>query len=199
MDRQKLLSELRALTKVSLASIDIQRYIENISGESDRGVLILAPTAIEDALAAALIRLNEKAIAAGEPPPATAAQIEGSFDAKRRACAEELGIIDEGMNDRVKIVKAIRNAAAHTQDGVTFDTPLVKEALCFLIDPVMKIKDGPLAGAEMSITTLPGKILRGSFLMACGMLATNIVHSVDQEWPDLHRDRMIRAAQFGIV
>jgi hypothetical protein len=199
MERDEVLEELRALIDVPLFDVAIDRYLDQIRQESDRGVLILGPTVVEDALRTALIRFNEKAEAAGEPPPATTREIEGTFHQKWQAYSVAHRFLEAALSERVGVFKAIRNAAAHSNDVVTFDLPIFREAMQYVMHPTMTFDDGPLKGRELSITGLPAEILRRSFLAACGATATRIIHSVDQDWAGLHRDRMFRAAQSDLV
>lgn len=129
MSHETVIADLKGLIKTSLISIDPIEHTRHIRKESDRVSILLSASMIEEALVHAIqvtmsSELNSderKRIFDFEGPL-------GSFANKIRF-AQAFGHIDRPMRRKIEVVKEIRNAAAHSHEPITFDTPAVRTAV----------------------------------------------------------------------
>lgn len=113
---------------------DTPNFGKVLSEESDRGAVIILVSIIDDVLAAALERkmvpLNsdEKARLFGFDAPL------GSFSARIKM-AYALGVIDKDDRDDLNVMRAMRNACAHSRGGLSFDDEVLRHAMALLVTP----------------------------------------------------------------
>lgn len=164
LGREALLTRLKALGKVRMEEIKADDHIKRLKNESDRGVMILAATMVEDALLVALQKITKGAdnsemrakIYHGDGPLA-------SFS-KRITFAQALGIISKEVARQMHIVREVRNTAAHAHVTMDFSVQEVKDAL------------GTLLEGEQAddLETWDAERVRFFYLGLCGYMADTI-------------------------
>jgi DNA-binding MltR family transcriptional regulator len=167
MGREAILTRVKALSKVRVKAVDVDAHIARMKSESDRGVMILAATLVEDALLTVLERTVKcpngemrNAIFTNDGPLA-------SFS-RRIDFALALGAITKNYHQSINTIRFIRNAAAHSHVDVDFSTPEVKWAL------------GTMLRQEQAddFETWPRLNVRNFYLQCCGMYADGIIGTV---------------------
>lgn len=116
-------------------------YVQQLHGESDRGVIVLLATLIEDALRVrlrgvvpALKSVKDEELFGFDAPF-------GSFS-KLALCATAFGIITPDMREIIDHIRAMRNKAAHLQNEIVFeDEPLRTMVLSMVDDAAKRIVD----------------------------------------------------------
>jgi hypothetical protein len=123
------LRNLKAFMRAQLGwDTEPKLSVENITGESDRGAVILAATGVEDMLEwAILARMpgllrdpSARDSVFGVNGPA------GNFSNKI-AMAYALGLIDRGARRDIHLIREMRNCCAHARQQVSFSTPEIQE------------------------------------------------------------------------
>lgn len=186
MGREAILTELKALSKVRVKAVELDDDIQRLKKESDRGVMILAATLVEDALLTALERVvrcqnstMREAIFGPDSPL-------GSFS-RRIDFAVALGRINYNSRNELHTIRFIRNAAAHAHVEIDFDVPIIKAAL------------GTLLTAEQAddFETWPRKNVRNFYLQTCGLAADQIVGDIEGPDAVFAFFRTIKASDFS--
>jgi DNA-binding MltR family transcriptional regulator len=164
LGRDVLMTRLKALGKVRMGEIKVDDHIARLKAESDRGVMILAATMVEDALLEALQKVTKFAdnsdmrakIYHGDGPLA-------SFS-KRITFAQALGLISKEVARQMHVVREVRNTAAHAHVTMDFSVQDVKNAL------------GTLLGEKEAddLETWPAEKVRFFYLGLCGYMADTI-------------------------
>lgn len=135
---------------------DVDVALEELNTESDRGMMLLIATQLEDALAHYItlklpgMTKSEHEGFLGPEGPA------GAFGVKIKL-ALGMGILNRRAYDALEIVRHIRNAGAHSIRPVTFDTPIIREAVISVASP-------DLADQMQSANA---EVIRLIFRMAC--------------------------------
>ena len=111
-----------------------------MSGESDRGAIILMATAIDDSLLAALKR-NMSGLEAKELHSIFELDGLASSFSKRTKLAQAMGIIDRGTRLLIDLIREMRNACAHSRQALTFDSPVIIVAL----ESVFRDEENPVS------------------------------------------------------
>lgn len=130
---QLALDALGAYQKQGRISHSVGEMADMLMDESDRGVVVILGSLIEDLL---LDRLSESfvTLTPGQMKNLTrAGGLLSGFD-DRINLAQALGIIDDDDTQALKIVKAMRNACAHSRLNIDFKTAELKNALALLFD-----------------------------------------------------------------
>lgn len=99
--------------------------------ESDRAVVIICGALIEDMLTERVIRAMPSGDEMRKDLTRPGAPL-NSF-AATTAIALAMGLIDEGTGELLEVLKAMRNACAHSRKDIDFATPELKEALKLLL------------------------------------------------------------------
>jgi hypothetical protein len=123
---KKAIDALRRLSRRKVAVDQIEAYFAEIGGVgNDRGMAILMATSIENALRdsiAAHMRIDEEDNKLfGYDAPF------GTFDSKIRV-GRALGIFGSATERELELIKAIRNAFAHSKVPMDFNTPEIAAA-----------------------------------------------------------------------
>lgn len=135
---------------------DVELALEELNTESDRGMMLLIATQLEDALAHYISRKlpgmtkEEQEGFLGPEGPA------GAFGVKIKL-ALGMGILNRRAYEALELIRHIRNAGAHSIRPVTFDTPIIREAVTAVASPDL---------AEQMKDANP-EVLRLIFRMAC--------------------------------
>jgi hypothetical protein len=183
MGREAILTELRALSKVRVKSVEIEGHIARLRSESDRGVMILAGSLVEDALLTVLERTVycpnrelRETIYGHEGPL-------GTFS-RRIDFTLALRLIPKETAQRMHTIRFIRNTAAHAHVDFDFNTPQVKWAL------------GTMLTNEQAddFETWPRKNVRNFYLHICGIYADQIIGDLDDPDAIMAFFRTIRAS-----
>jgi DNA-binding MltR family transcriptional regulator len=131
--KDELLRRLTGLIKVRPNANDIEEHVARLQAESDRGVMILAATMLDDALLTALGRTMPNAsrslrdqIFSNDGPL--------SAFSKRITFAEALGLISPVVARQTNVIRKIRNVAAHAHAAVDFSLDEVKQALATMFE-----------------------------------------------------------------
>jgi hypothetical protein len=137
-------------------------WVDGLANETDRAVIIVCTTIVEDALSAAI---------KARMPHLTSGEIKGLFGLDRAFgtfsrlidVAYALQIIRQRERDSCHLLRELRNAAAHAQVHLDFDTPEIAD--------VMRA----FAGAELPNDR---KLRRTGFIVLVATLAEIITHGV---------------------
>jgi hypothetical protein len=165
--RNELMQELSKLSSFRANGDDINEHIAQLRFESDRGVMILAATMINDALITELgrtmPRLNCKIRGAmfGNDGPL-------STFSKRIICAEAFGLISSDVAKQMDVIRKIRNAAAHAHAPVDCSLDAVKQGLATVLDS----KKGD------DFETWPRGRVRNFYMQLCGYIADHLIGGV---------------------
>jgi hypothetical protein len=165
ISHEALRQRLTRLMKVRPDAKDIEEHVARLKAESDRGVMILSATMLDDALITALGRIlpgaNRKLkdqMFSNDGPLSTFS--------KRIIFAEAAGLTSPAVARQMNMIRQIRNVAAHAHAGVDFSLDEVKQALATIFDDHEKGDDFE--------TWSQGKV-RNFYLMLCGYLADRLI------------------------
>lgn len=155
--RQQAIQKLREASARTTLDIDPVAFARSLRGESDRGVIILAATMLDDRLRYELGRTL-----GAELPPKVARRLEHSF-ASRLELAMEIGVVPAANAEMIDVIREMRNACAHGRDKLTFRSPAVAEALRSLLTD------------DTAISTPSNPALRRDlYVVICGALAATL-------------------------
>lgn len=161
----ELLQRLTRLIKVRPNAKDIEEHVARLKAESDRGVMILAATMLDDALLTALGRTMPKAsnrlrdqVFSNDGPLSTFS--------RRITFAEALGLISPIVARQMNVIRRIRNVAAHAHTAVDFSLDEVKQALAIMFEENEQGDD---------FETWSQAKVRNFYLQICGYLADHLI------------------------
>ena len=162
----KIMQNLAALSKTRPSKNDVDEHIARLKAESDRGVMILAATMLEDALVTALSRLLPNAsnkvkgeVFSNDGPLSTFS--------KRIVFAQAAGIISPTVAKQMNIIRRIRNAAAHAHAAVDFSLDEVKQAIATMFQDDHEKAD--------DVETFSQAKVRNFYLQICGYIADHLI------------------------
>lgn len=173
--RRTILEALGSYQRITAASMSADEMADIVADESDRGVVVILVSLIEDLL---LHRLQEAFV------PMSRAQLKNltraggllsNFD-DRINLAHALDIIDEDTVEMLQVMRTMRNACAHSRKRITFDTQELRDALTLLIEDQ--------AAPEHFQKTENSTVLRLGFICAWTFVTTRICgkdHDAAQE------------------
>lgn len=130
-------STLKKALNFKLKMPSAAAFLAEIRGESDRASVILASSQLDDLLA------NAIALKMSESVDIMALDIEtifrssgplGSFSA-RAEVANLFGVIENETYEQLTILRAMRNACAHSKHPITFKDPLLRNVAIHLFEP----------------------------------------------------------------
>jgi hypothetical protein len=131
--RQEILDALGAYQKRGGFGHDVVNLVEILDHESDRGVVVILGSLIEDLLLERTI-LNFVDLTQPQRKNLTRnGGLLGSFD-DRINLGFALGVIDQDTVETIQVVKAMRNACAHSRLDIRFSTPELRRALGLLFE-----------------------------------------------------------------
>ena len=163
-----LMQRLTKLSKIRANSDDIDEHVARLKAESDRGVMILAATMLDDALLTALGRVMPKAnnrirnqIFSNDGPLSTLSTL-----SKRTIFAEAAGLITPTVAKQINVIRRIRNVAAHAHAAVDFSLDEVKQALATMF------QDNEMGD---DFETWSQAKVRNFYLQICGYIADHLI------------------------
>src|SRR5918993_2021289 len=112
---------------------DEDAVLTMLSNESDRGVVLILGSFIEDDLAEAICK-KFKPMSSTEPQTMVERGPLKDFNS-RVLMGRALGIISEADARVLGVIKAMRNACAHSRRDITFGTPELLDALYMMLSP----------------------------------------------------------------
>lgn len=138
-NKPKSVATLKASYKRKLHLPEAVHFLEELGGESDRAVIILASSMLDDLLANAialaspmdiLVEDMEEVFRPGGPL--------GSFSA-RIEIASLFGVIERETYEQLSLLREMRNACAHTKHHIGFQDPaLANVAMNLFKSPVAR-------------------------------------------------------------
>lgn len=146
MSHENVIRALNHLNKKGITAIAPSDHAKHLHGENDRVFIILHGATLEDILREHLDALfkglnkDERTRLFDYNGPA------GTFSS-RLMLAQGLGLIDRNQRHKCEIVKAMRNVAAHCHTKISFDTPVIRDAVLHLIPSQIR---GKVKGWEAS-------------------------------------------------
>lgn len=155
-------SRLKKLSNPSTFELDPADFARTLTAESDRGAVILAVTAIDDALQIKLKSVFSSANRSDSDRMFDFRGPAGTFSA-RIALAKALGIIDGKLRDEIDVLRHFRNACAHAQNALSFDSQEARDILSLLVKK-----------SSEPIGNLPATFVRSAFVLACILIASFI-------------------------
>jgi hypothetical protein len=101
--------------------------------ESDRGFVVIIGSLTEDLL---LTRIMDNFVALSKEQRKQITKSGGVLGswANRAVIARALGIIDDDVAEMIEVLKAMRNACAHSRRRIDFDTPALRNVLGLILD-----------------------------------------------------------------
>jgi hypothetical protein len=129
---------LKHLSKVRLLRDNPEAFLELLITESDRAVIIMFASAIEDCLEERLLGMMPTASGASKTAKDEREALFGfggplaSFSNKINL-AKALGLINSATGKSLHTLRSIRNQAAHAQTEITFTTPQISDSLLNLL------------------------------------------------------------------
>jgi len=157
--RDNLFAGLREASRRSTLDLDSAAFIRALSGESDRGAIILGATMIDDRL---WHELRKRAASLEAPPTGYQRRMDKSF-ASRIELANEVGLVARATADMIDVIREMRNACAHGREKLAFRSPLIVEALDLLLAP-----------ESASLRKCTPALRRDVFVVVCAYLAVAV-------------------------
>lgn len=133
VQRKNILEALGSYQKRGRIGQDVKKMSDMLVDESDRGVVVILGSLIEDILLERLMR----SFVDLEPPQkknlTRGGGLLSSFDS-RITLGQALGLLDDDLAGMLHTMKAMRNACAHSRLDIGFSTPVLRDALSLLFD-----------------------------------------------------------------
>jgi DNA-binding MltR family transcriptional regulator len=144
---------------------EISVVIADVKAESDRGLVILSATGIEDILEWAITAKMPNLIIdeAFRPQLFGPEKPLGSFSSKI-AMAYALGIIDKPTRGRIDLIREMRNACAHARLPLSFARPELMAVAKKVLEPMLP-----------HITSHHPAVIREMFHLECNLIQQNII------------------------
>lgn len=170
-ERTKAITKLNKLGNDDYLS-DQEQYITRLNNESDRGVILLLASLLEDALETAvkfeipaLDKIDEKELFGFDAPF-------GSFS-KKIIGATAFGIISPEVRGLIDHIRSLRNKAAHLQVDIDFDIDEIRQVVLTILD----------ANGQAAEKKSDRKIIRCLFMISCTYLL-KIIRLQREQDPD---------------
>ena len=131
--RQDLLEALSRYQRQGTRGVNVEEMGRMMADESDRGVVVILTSFIEDIL---LLQLRKKFAPLTDPQIKNLTRAGGllaNFD-DRINLAQALGMLKQEHVESLQIFKAMRNACAHSRRDITFLTPELRQVMALLIE-----------------------------------------------------------------
>lgn len=172
LTRKRILEALGSYQRTDALSIDLDAFAKSLADESDRGLVVALGSVIEDMLAGRLFQnftRNDAGFRKDLVRPGSL--LANATDKAKLALA--LGLIDERDADELEVLNAMRNACAHSRQGIDFTTPALKDAMTLLWR-------GPKA-PELLQNVTSQTYLRVAFVVAVSYIASRIKGETPEE------------------
>jgi hypothetical protein len=134
MDAAQRKATLQALAEFQKsASFEVGEIAKTLTNETDRGVVVIMGSITEDLL---LRRIFENFVPMSGDARRNMIRSGGVLSnwADRTNIARALGIIDDDDVEILDVMKAMRNACAHSRKHIDFKTKQLADALCLALD-----------------------------------------------------------------
>ena len=131
--RKDILEALSHYQRQGAVAVTAHEMGGMLADESDRGVVVILSSLLEDILLGRLMRGFANLNAAERKNLTRAGGLLANFD-DRINLARALGIISQESVEMLQVFKALRNACAHSRRKIDFLTPEVRAALGLLFD-----------------------------------------------------------------
>lgn len=131
--RSRVLEALGAYQKRGQASDELTELFEALMDESDRGVVVILGSLLEDIL---LERIEREFVSLTKTQRKNLIRSGGllsNFD-DRINLAHALGLIDQDLVASLQVIKAMRNACAHSRLPLTFLTDELRDAMLLFFE-----------------------------------------------------------------
>lgn len=142
------IKKLRAFYKDKLVSIDVEALASELAGESDRAVIILLGTLIDDTL---MNQMSKRlSFSPSESEVDHIFRFEGplgTFSA-RTEIARLFGIINDDLYQQIDTIRELRNACAHSKYVLRFSNPVLSNVVLRIFKPV-GVLEAPKNANEM--------------------------------------------------
>lgn len=165
LGREAILRRLKALNKVRMSGVTADDHVKRLRGESDRGVMILAATMVEDALVTALQRELKHANTSEMRDKLFGGDGPLSSFSKRISFAQAMGMAPKEVCKQMHTVREVRNVAAHAHVDVDFSVQQIKDALGSMLDDEKAV----------DLETWPRDYVRSFYLNLCGYMADSVL------------------------
>lgn len=145
MGREAIIKALKAHSRPPITQNAVDAFIDSMAGESDRGLIIIAASLVEDALVqtiedrlAPLNRKERDALFDFNGPM-------GTFSSRIKV-AQALSIISRETRKHIEMIREMRNACAHSPNRLTFADEAIRQAVFSMfvhqIEPTRKNEPG---------------------------------------------------------
>jgi hypothetical protein len=131
--RQEVLEALGSYQKQGIHGIKADELGDMLADESDRGLVVILVSIIEDILLHRLLREFRALTPAMQKDLTRAGGLLNNFD-HRIKLAQAMGLIHEDTIGALQVLKAMRNACAHSRKHIGFFTPELRSAMALLFD-----------------------------------------------------------------
>jgi hypothetical protein len=131
--RRETLASLSSYAKDGELNPELQNLFDLVDGESDRGAVVIIGSVLEDFL---LNRILSKLRPLGASDVKNLIRSGGlvSTFADKVTLAHALDLIDDDLVEMLDVVKAMRNACAHSRRDIGFTNPVLQNALLLLFE-----------------------------------------------------------------
>ena len=131
--RQQTLEALGNYQRQDGRDLGVEGIGQLLESESDRGIVVIFGSFIEDALRTRIL------LKLGQPSPAAAKNLTRNGGALSNwaqliSMAVVLGVIDEADTGLFECLKAMRNACAHSRKHIDFETPELLSVFYLMVD-----------------------------------------------------------------
>ena len=133
-DAKRRQATLQALAEYQKATdFNFDDISKSVSNESDRGMIVILGSMTEDLL---LKRIMENFVQLSNEQRKQLTRSGGVLSswADRAMIARALGIIDDSDYGILEVMKAMRNACAHSRKQIGFETEQLRDALCLVLN-----------------------------------------------------------------
>ena len=161
--RKEVISDLKRLSDVVTHEVDPEVFARIVQQESDRGAIMLCATMIDDSLRD---RLSVAFSAANKADRDRLFDLQGPAGtfSSRILLASSLGVITREERASIDLIRHMRNACAHAQNNLNFDSPTIRDAALLIIGDV----------SPEPFASWPRDKVRDVFAILCGAIGMNI-------------------------
>ncbi|RVQ65716.1 hypothetical protein EKN06_12335 [Croceicoccus ponticola] len=183
--RKEVIKGLKVLSQVATEDLDQEQFARHLVAESDRGVIMLSATMVDDALRNVLVERFQRA---NKDERETLFNGPAGNFASRTLLAKALGIIDQETKGNIDLLRHMRNACAHAQNDLNFQSPEIQAAIQCLV-----------ADSSVPLGQVPPPMMRGAFVLYCRITAHLIRFGAPPESFDAGTDPFLSELMQGLV